>query len=237
MSKKVIGLIPSTTTIDKGILMGTERTYVCSDYVKAIDNANATPVILPLIPEEESIKKYLEFCDGIIITGGDDISPKYYNDVTSGYCGMLDLNRDSFDYLVIKEAINKKIPILGICRGMQMINVYFGGSLYQDITLNSSFNIGHSQKSKKEVPTHNVTVSKDSMLYNIFGDEVWVNSFHHQAIKELGKGLIATGYSSDGLVEIIEEPSCNIIGVQWHPEMMASNYKMRELFKYYISLL
>ncbi|MGL5151052.1 MAG: gamma-glutamyl-gamma-aminobutyrate hydrolase family protein [Clostridium sp.] len=235
MKKKIIGIVSSRTKFNENFRMGSFRSYIANDYVDRIAEEDAVPIILPLIKDMTIIREMIEICDGFILSGGDDLSPHLYNEEPTVYQGMIDELRDKIDFLIIEEAIKKNKGVLGICRGMQAINVYFGGSLYQDITFNKSYSIEHVQKSDKSIATHGVNIVKETNLHNILGDKVLVNSFHHQCIKELGENIIITARSNDGIIEGIElKNSNNIYGVQWHPEMMEDSLEMKKIFKYFI---
>ncbi|MGL4773575.1 MAG: gamma-glutamyl-gamma-aminobutyrate hydrolase family protein, partial [Clostridium sp.] len=226
-----IGIVSSRTKFSEYFRMGSFRTYVASDYVEAVKKAGATPIIIPLIDDEEKIRKIVDICDGVLLSGGDDICPFLYGEEISTAQGMIDVLRDRVDYVVIEEVLKQNKGILGICRGMQIINVYFGGSLAQDI--NTS--VAHVQKSDKNIPTHKIEVEEKSILYDLFGKEILVNSFHHQGIEKVGDGIIVTAKSSDNIVEAIElKRNKKIFGVQWHPEMMEDSIEMELLFKEFV---
>lgn len=163
-----------------------------------------------LIPVTNTIGKdfILETCDGLFVPGGCDINPKHYNEEINGSIDPIDFI-DDLDIFYIKEFYKAHKPILGICRGIQIINVCFNGTLFQDI------------KEHKDV-FHDVNVEKDSFVYELYKQEkLSVNSFHHQVIKKLGTGLRAVAYSKEGYVEALEGD--NIYAVQWHPEIYDAN--------------
>lgn len=166
-------------------------------------------ILLVPVNVPNNIKEIVSICDGLIITGGADINPKFYNEQPIDKVNIDNDKNDILDFELIKAFNNAKKPILGICKGLQSINVYFGGTLYQDI------------KDHKLAKTdgHNVKIIKDSSIYDCYKKEnLLVNSFHHQAIKELAEGFKVTAISEDGIIEGIEKE--NIIAVQWHPERM-----------------
>ncbi len=202
-----------------------ERDYVNNHYIDSIEMAGGIPLILPITTREETIKSYIDMVDALILSGGHDMDPVYYNEELLPEGEMPFRDRDVFDMLLIRYAVEKEIPILGICRGMQVLNVYFGGSLYQDLKYNREVFLKHIQESCPGEHVHKVAIEGDSVLSEIFGEEVWVNSYHHQLVKEVGKNLKVTGRASDTAVELIEwrDSSRFIVGVQWHPEMMYSS--------------
>ncbi len=229
----VVGVSAARRDFDRS---GFIREYVNEHYSDSITRGGGVPIILPITDDESMVSKYIDMIDYLVLSGGQDISPKLYNEEFLPEVEVPDLKRDSFDMLLIKYAIKKKIPILGICRGMQIINVYFGGTLYQDLRYNENIFLKHIQGlDSPSTPVHKIKLQKGSFLGDNFGDELWVNSYHHQGIKELGEGLIISACSNDGLIEGIENKDGSfILGVQWHPEMMFSaggNVEMEKLFK------
>ena len=237
MKNIIIGLSGSQHDFDK---TGFIRDYVNNHYSNSMIKIGVTPVILPLTSDEETIGKYIKLIDGLILTGGDDINPQLFNEEFLPETQIPDVTRDNFDILLIKKALEKKIPVLGICRGMQLLNVYFGGSLYQDLKYNEDIKLKHLQGMKNlDLTVHKVILSEGSLLKDIFSEDIWVNSFHHQGIKRLGDKLKVSAISTDNIIEAIEYTDDDqfILGVQWHPEMMYSegdNKNMEKLFGYFI---
>lgn len=231
MKKKKIAIVSNIYT--EGDRMG-----INSDYVYSIEKAGAYPIIFPLINDEDYIEEILKTVDGIVLTGGDDINPLIYKEEPLALQGDIDDVRDIFDFKVIDKAIKLNKAILAICRGHQSLNVYFGGTLYQDVSYGYKDPMKHAQKANKNLGTHTVEFTKNSTLYNIFGDKVITNSYHHQCIKDLGEGVIATGHSKDGVIEGVEiKNHPNIISVQWHPEKMLGNEEMGKFFKYFVDMI
>ncbi|MCK5780393.1 MAG: gamma-glutamyl-gamma-aminobutyrate hydrolase family protein [Psychrilyobacter sp.] len=237
MKNIIIGLSGSQNDFDK---TGFIRDYVNNHYSNSMIKIGVTPIILPLTTDKETIAKYIDLVDGIILTGGDDVNPQLFNEEFLPETQVPDLDRDSFDMSLIKVGIEKKIPILGVCRGMQLLNIYFNGSLYQDLKYNDEVKLKHLQDMKKpDMPVHKVILSENSLLNEIFSKNIWVNSFHHQGIKVLGEELKISAVSTDGIIEAIEytENEQFLLGVQWHPEMMYSegdNKNMEDLFNFFI---
>lgn len=230
--KARIGVSGSIIVDDGGMFPGYERSYVNDDYIKSVIKAGGIPVIIPLIKSEKDIKEQLDMVDGIIISGGHDVNPLLYGEEPSQKLGGILPKRDDFDINLIRLAMEAKKPILGICRGHQLLNVVNGGSLYQDLSFIEGCYIKHNQASLSNIPTHTIKIKKGTKLREILGEETICNSFHHLAIKEVAKGFIASAVSKDGIVEAIEhEGEEFVMGVQWHPEMMsAENKNMLSIF-------
>ena len=215
------------------------KAFVNRSYVDSIVRAKGIPTIIPIIEDEEIIKKMLESVDGIIMTGGVDVHPFRFNEEPIEKIGTISAERDDFDFTVMKYAAEMNKPILGICRGIQVINVYFGGTLIQDIPSQRSSNILHSQTAEYHVATHKIQIVKDSIIYDMLGENSEVNSFHHQAIDKLAKDFKVTATAKDGIVETIEykKKDSFILGIQWHPELMsAKNVKMQNIFDMFVEV-
>ena len=232
--KPLIGILTNLLTVESGVLTGTERIYVNRDYVSSILRAGGTPILLPIIPDLEAMCQQVEAVDAILISGGQDVHPHHYKEEPSHLLESACLERDDYETAVIKHAVQLQKPIFGVCRGMQLINVVFGGSLYQDIaTYFPSPSFQHNQKFKKEDPSHTVDIEQNSWLSLVFEKEgILANSFHHQAIKDLAPGFRVSAWAKDGVIEGIEKIDGSFaVGVQWHPEMMTEQHPdMHKLF-------
>jgi len=210
-----------------------ERYTVNQDYVNALLNAGAD-ISLLLPQSKESLYIELYRCDGLVIPGGDDVNPALYNQENQHShpidTGIEQLDLDAID---IMQQMNK--PIFGICRGLQIINVAFGGTLIQDINLQKKDSLDHSFSFnyKKPLNAHKIIVSKNSILSNYLDETIEVNSYHHQAIDKLAPNFKISAKSEDGLIEAIE--SERIIAVQWHPERMCSIQAFQNLFDGFVS--
>ncbi len=215
-----------------------EGVYVHHDYHKSVAANGGIPIILPYISPEIAIET-LVLCDGIILSGGEDIDPKLYGQDPHRHLGPITPERDIAEIAMVKYALDNNIPLLAICRGVQILNVALGGSLIQDIPSQVKEPIQHSQKIDRSRETHWVTINTDSKLFEIVGSErVRVNSLHHQAIDKVANDLRVVAQSSDGLVEAVEyiHPTTFTVGVQWHPESMANtNDEMNNVFKEFIN--
>lgn len=204
-------------------------------YVNAIKNSGGTPIVLPVVNDDCVISDFLQVIDGLVIPGGDDINPKLYQEDVSTFSTGIDDKLDEFQIKIIKKALSLNLPILGICRGHQVLNVAFNGTLIQDINfVDTGIKVIHDQL-KFGIPrnqaVHEVNLIKDSKLRKLYGDNLMTNSFHHQIIGRLGNGLKATGYTKDGVVEGIESINHDfVLGVQWHPERTDSNKTLFDLF-------
>lgn len=207
--------------------MTQSRYSVNQDYVDALKNAGARCVLL-LPSSKEELSSLLSTVDGICLPGGMDVDPKHYHQVNQA-SDPIESEIDQLDLDVIAIAREKGLPIFGICRGLQIINVAMGGTLIQDLS-EDIINHSLSLESKIKDRGHRVNIDKKSMIYDLLGNEIEVNTYHHQAIQRLADGLTATAFAEDHVIEAIEGK--NLIAVQWHPERMVQN----ELFEYFVKI-
>ncbi|MHA6252566.1 gamma-glutamyl-gamma-aminobutyrate hydrolase family protein [Oceanobacillus sp. CAU 1775] len=215
--KPIIG-VTQTITND-------ERYYqVSKNNLVAIERAGGIPVVLSYLGNRQMIRQIADMIDGLYLTGGDDIDPVHFNEEPHPRLGSYFPQRDAFEMELTKVMLGKNKPILGVCKGAQILNLAAGGDMYQDIyaQIDQSL-LQHSQHSPNYTASHEVNVKKESLLYRIIGNEkIRVNSFHHQANRKVGKGFIVSGKSSDGVIEAVESVLHRFaLGVQWHPEMLA----------------
>ncbi|MCC7022260.1 MAG: gamma-glutamyl-gamma-aminobutyrate hydrolase family protein [Thermomicrobiales bacterium] len=201
------------------------RHCLSSPYARAVEAAGGVPIVLP--PQEDGIDELLAVIDGLLLSGGPDIEPARFGDETVHPATYgIDLPRDRFEIDLFHGALQRDIPVFGICRGIQVINVALGGTLIQDVPTQhpTSAEVGHRQHERgleSSAIGHQVHATEAALVPIFDGDELGVNSFHHQAIRDLAPGLVPVAYSPDGLIEavVLDAPG-TIFAVQWHPEMM-----------------
>jgi len=210
-----------------------QKQYVSDAYIQAVKSAGGLPLILPLVKSKTIIQEYSSLCDGFLFCGGGDITPLLFGQEPELGIGATDITLDLFQIRLMKEILKKEKPILAICRGMQVLNVACGGTIYQDLSQTDFETINHMQTSlsRKDI-SHKVSFAPKTRLSRLLGNFAYTNSFHHQAVDQLGDGLIASGTTGDDIIEAIEMPSHPFaIGVQWHPEsMLDSAPNMKQLF-------
>lgn len=196
------------------------------EYFDLVRRNGAIPVLLPFIESEEAIDLYIEKFDGFLITGGADLSPRLYGEDKLEACGFPIDRRDSLEYKLIRRLYEKDKPVLGICRGLQIMNVALGGSLYQDLKSQVDSKILHSPKEFIYDLSHLVINEENSLFSKIFDDNFYVNSMHHQAVKDLACGLKVGQRANDGVIEGIYAPDKKFFaGIQWHLEMYPHHLK------------
>lgn len=211
-------------------------------YIEAVQKSKGIPIVLPVLEEfnEETIKRQVSLVDAILIQGGIDVTPSLYGEEALPELDVTCLKTDKFLLEVIKCAKERKIPILGICKGMQLINVSYGGTLYQDIKYAGLDSKSHRQSDESITkPFHSINLEKNTLLGKIFDnkEKLMVNSYHHQAVKDLGKGLVIDAKADDGIIESIhyDDKSQWILGVQFHPEQLSRNNEdFRAIFSEFI---
>lgn len=221
---------------EAGIFEGELYSYITEEYVKAVEMCNGLPFIIPLQKEKEDVERLLTMADGVILPGGNDIDPAFYHEKPIPECGEIFHEVDQLYLWVIELAEKLNKPLLAICKGHQMLNVAYGGNLYQDLHIQKEFVIDHSQSIPRHLSSHEVRIKKDSLLYDIFQKKANVNSFHHQAIHKLADAFEAVATSEDGIIEaIFKKEGSWMLGIQWHPEMMAAaDEKMKAIFQLFI---
>lgn len=210
---------------------GAERTGVNAAYVRALLAVGGVPVIVSPLIGASLAASALDGCDGLLLTGGEDMDPSWYGASPSAFLERTSQERDLFELALFAIARQRELPILGICRGIQLINVALGGTLFQDLPSERPGSVNHNQSAARDARSHSVRLQPGSHAAEALGaTEATVNSVHHQAVKDLAPGLIATGWSSDGLIEAAEnEPGSSwILAVQWHPEEMHADRRAPE---------
>ena len=211
-----------------------ESYWMLPGYVKALEEAGAVPVILPLTEDPVLMDRYAHTFDGFLFPGGHDLAPALYGVEDAGACGTLCPERDGMERILFPLALKTGKPLLGICRGIQLFNVLLGGTLYQDLPTERPGKTEHHETPPYDKVAHLVQVERDSPLYRAVGvAEMGVNSYHHQGIKELGAGLKAAALAPDGLVEAVYLPEHRFaLAVQWHPEFSyRSDENSRRIFR------
>ena len=208
---------------------GADRASLRLAYADAIINAGGVALAVLPVADSTYIQELTDTADGLLFTGGDDIAPELYGEKRTEKCGLVSEVRDEFEIKAIKLAHKKGIPVLGICRGIQVMNVAFGGSLYQHKD-------GHMQKLDKREPSHFVTLT-ESPLSDVYPKRCRVNSFHHQAVNRVGDGLRICAVSDDGCTEAVFLPEHPFfVGVQWHPEHMTGSHTgAKKLFEAFVN--
>lgn len=230
-TKPMIGLTSSYEKNDKSNFVFTNHSYL-----DAIRRFGGIPLIIPSEGIDEELERLVDLCDGILLTGGDDIDPALYGEELLNDTVQLSPDRDRAEKKVCDLAVEKKLPLFGICRGMQFLNVYFGGTLYQDIPSQIETAINHRMEPPEHRTCHQCVIDPVSPLYALIGEEViGVNSHHHQALKDIAPGFEVMGRCQDGIVEAICDPRESFVwGVQWHPEKIwdieTSSAKLFEAF-------
>ncbi len=236
--RPIIGITTQTHAV-AGSTDTTAFWVVRRKYVDAIRLAGGVPWLIPLIPNDaETLIAIFERLDAILLPGGADVNPARYGEVARSTCGPIDAERDAVEIAAVHYALTVELPILAICRGVQILNVACGGTLYQDISTEVPGALKHDYFTSPENPArdlqhHNVTVIRGTRLSECLKvAAVGVNSMHHQAVKDLGQGLKTNALSADGIIEGIETISDQFcIGVQWHPEeLLDSQSNMSHLF-------
>ncbi|MDE6873803.1 MAG: gamma-glutamyl-gamma-aminobutyrate hydrolase family protein [Lachnospiraceae bacterium] len=214
MGKPVIGVMPQYSA-ESGRIM------VTANYFHAVRQAGGIPVLLPLFSECFDIEGILDRFDGFLFPGGPDINPLLFGEETLPECGNIVPERDTLELGLMSGILRSGKPVFGICRGIQVMNVALGGTLFQDIpSQTGEQKVGHYQKAGNAVLTHSVRVEKNTLLYDIVKKErITVNSFHHQSCKILGEGLVLNASAADGIIEAAALKNHRFfLGVQWHPE-------------------
>ena len=230
MNKPIIGVTP---------LWDEEKNsyWMLPGYLEGLEEAGAIPVILPLAADGADIAQLVALCDGFLFTGGQDVAPQLYGEALKPTCGELCPARDTLERELLRQALERDKPLLGICRGLQFLNVALGGTLYQDLPTEHPSEIGHSMKPPYDQAAHMVCILPDTPLAALLQKtELGVNSCHHQAIKDLAPSLVEMARSKDDLIEAVYLPGRTFVwGVQWHPEMsFRTDGASRKIFEAFV---
>lgn len=232
------GMSSSANSSDFGGFGVRPPLYLLSqDYCNSVIQSGGIPLFLPPMPDE-MIPELVDSLDGLLFTGGVDIHPQEYGEQPHPLLGDLDLQRDRFEMALFKYVwFETNLPVLGVCRGVQLMNVALGGTLWQDLPSQRPSHVHHSQRDHRYKAVHPAKVDPDSRLGQLLPRVIAVNSLHHQGIKDLAPSLKATCWSPDGLIEAAEDPNhpCRL-AVQWHPENLSqANYpEFLALFKWLV---
>lgn len=221
------------------IELETDRFYLSRHYSEAVEAAGGAPVHISLIPNAEHIAAVVDRLDGVLLPGSDsDVDPLRYGHEPHQALGSVHAIKDETDLLVLEQIEKRRLPLFGICFGMQILNVSRGGTLIQDIPSEVPEAIEHQQGAPRDRPSHRVRLLEESLLSTLAeGNAAIVNSHHHQAIDSVGRHLVATAWTSDGLVEALEDPRSDrfVMAVQWHPELgWQKDLFSRSLFQRFI---
>ncbi len=233
MSKPIIGVMPLWDDEKESI-------WMLPGYFDGINQAGAIPIMFPFTEDKQELDQLINMCDGFLFTGGHDVSPKLYNENPLDGLVSCCMKRDKMESYILKKTIQINKPILGICRGIQFINAALGGTLYQNLPTQYETETEHHQNPPYDVPVHKVKVIKDSPLYKCLNSELLdVNSYHHQAVKDLAPNLKVMAVSEDGLVEAVYMPELRFLwAVQWHPEFSyKTDDNSRKIFKAFIEAI
>lgn len=230
--KPVIGILAHPTVWERNhsLLHTCGENYLCS-----AEKAGGIPLILPIYNDQESIEYYSELCDGFIVPGGIDVNPLSYGEPPHPLTQISRQDYDEYEIRMIHAIVKRQKPIFGICRGIQIINVAFKGTLYQDVSLKPGEIYKHQQA--ETMPggvSHKVVIENPSILYDLYGSELYTNSFHHQAVKDVGEGLRVVARSEDGIIEAVQAENYPwLLAVQWHPEIFVKceNNVMLRMFE------
>lgn len=236
MMKPVIGVTPDFNAGDRKDMGGSEPTYFLrARYIRAIEEVGGVPLVLPLVAAAADRRRLLDSVDGILLTGsGPDLPPGLYGEKQRYKFSLVSERRADFELEMVRQARRRDLPLLGICGGMQTVNVACGGSLFQDIPAQLPRAMDHRQKTKAVSVSHVVTVLPKSLLKQIIGKQtLMVNSSHHQSVKAVAPSLIASAVAPDGIIEAIESPTHRfLLAIQWHPEFLFDRHMAhRRLFE------
>lgn len=214
-----------------------DRQFVTNPYIQSVRYAKGIPVILPLVRSDRLLDEYTGLCDGFLFCGGGDITPLLFGEEPQTGNGRTDITVDLFQIRLMKRILKSRKPVLAICRGMQILSVACGGTIWQDISLIPGQTLDHMQQSasRSEV-SHRIRTERSSLLREYIGSCLFVNSFHHQAVNSPGKDVAISALAQDGTIEAVEIKGHPFaIGVQWHPECMyRSSSEMRKLFHEFV---
>lgn len=231
MEKPIIGVVPLWDEEKQSL-------WMLPGYFEGIRQAGGLPVMLPLTDDSEELSQLADSCDGVLFTGGQDVSPQIYDEPVLSCCGECCPARDRMEQKLLKLLLAQDKPVLGICRGIQLLNTVLGGTLYQDLPTQHPSKVDHHQPAPYDQPIHTVQLLRESPMAQLFDGQklMQVNSCHHQAIRNLADSLEAMAFSEDGLVEAVYAPAQRFVwAVQWHPEFSYKvNAESRRIFSAFV---
>ncbi|MEI6285956.1 MAG: gamma-glutamyl-gamma-aminobutyrate hydrolase family protein [Bacillota bacterium] len=232
MRKPIIG-ITTDAQLPDGNRVKSGRYYVSSAYISSVEMADGIPIMLPVSGNDAVVLAHANMIDGLILCGGVDVNPLMFGEQPHQKLMEVCSERDWYEQALIREIMLQAKPIFGICRGVQMLNVACGGTLWQDIYTANPNVLKHRQDMGGHSGSHTVQMKSGSLMQKCLTDNFVTNSFHHQACKQLAPEFIATAWTTDGIIEAIEKPGETLtFGVQWHPEhMTVSQPQMLTLFR------
>jgi putative glutamine amidotransferase len=234
MNPPLIGVTIFRTTTQSGL----PAQSVTEAYIQALLQAGAAPLLIPLGTPDAALQAILDRLDGVLFTGGGDVAPEVFGGEPHPRVGDVDPDRDRVEIFLVQRVVEQKRPFLGICRGIQVVNVALGGTLYTDIANQHAGALRHDwyPQIPRDYLAHTVEVSANSRLATILGQtQVEVNSLHHQALQRVAPGLTPTAYAPDGILEAVELTGHPFgLGVQWHPEWLQAHAPMRALFSAFV---
>ena len=235
MKKPIIGVMGNLLLHHDAAFLSMERLYANTPYLRAVEQCGGIPLLLSVSGGPEDYEQVLSHCDGLLLPGGADVSPALYGEEPHAALGAVLPEQDAAWQSALQVAKRLKLPVFGICRGMQFLCVFAGGSLYQDLSMRGEPHLQHLQQLRRTHPIHRVSLSPGSAMAAILGAQsVMANSLHHQAVREPGQGLLVSGCTEDGIVEAVESSDGLWLGVQWHPEeLLATVPCMRRLFEHF----
>src|SRR5436190_1196777 len=222
MTQPIIGVTTSSERTDKGV----DRAFVNAAYIRAVERAGGIPLLLTPYHSPEAIRHFSTQIAGLVLTGGGDIDPVRFGEARHPKTDLVSAERDEFELRRVTQAIDTGLPLLAICRGLQVVNVALNGSLHQHVPDVVGDDIAHSQGGARSDRTHEVAIEPGTLLASVAGGErLRVNSFHHQAIKDLGDGLRPVAWADDKVIEAVELPGARgfVLAVQWHPEELVES--------------
>jgi putative glutamine amidotransferase len=233
MGKPIIGINCDLDDTGAGRPRKVPYLYLYADYFDAILRAGGIAILIPFLKSREDVEQTLDCVEGLMLTGGaEDLDPAFYGQAVHRETRVMPNRRMDFDLLLARTALARSMPILAICQGMQLLNIVSGGTMMQHLPDEAAELAGHRDFDRADRAVHQVTVKGNSLLARIVGnDPLGVNSTHHQAVRQVGEGLVVSARSEDGIVEAVEcESERFLLGVQWHPERLVDDRRNQRLF-------